>query len=307
MNGKSTKRWMSTILLVILLAISWHILSSNLSDKIFASANLGRLAFSAIAISLAIFFIQASAQKLLFDTFGTQLRYRESFALTVANNFLNYIPAKPGLIARGAYMYRVHNMPPRDYIFATIAGQGAQAIVALLLVIFSWSLAIPFSHSTYLVVLAFGASSIIIIIFLETARRILRSVRRMTHCPGTWIWYVATLRDRVHAKRIAAYSIIFTGAMLLQSARIFVLFWSTGYNTPFFFCVFAQSLNSLATLVPILPGNVGVREAVLASALASYGTPWDAALAVAILDRAAEMVVACSCGPIFAYRLSKAV
>jgi uncharacterized protein (TIRG00374 family) len=71
---------------------------------------------------------------------------------------------------------------------------------------------------------------------------------------------------------------------LVEMVAIVCVQRAFGLDLPFASAVLALAALNLATLLPIVPGNVGVYEAAVVFAYGSFGVPAERALAVALVQ-----------------------
>lgn len=81
-----------------------------------------------------------------------------------------------------------------------------------------------------------------------------------------------------------------TGSAVVRMLMYMVCFEALGQPVRFYEALFYNSVSWLAGIVAIVPGNVGVREAVMGAATSLMGSVFNVGVAASLLERAAVMI-----------------
>ncbi len=195
-------------------------------------------------------------------------------ALIAASALLNYLPLRPGLLGRAAYLKLHHALPLRQsfLILLIITGAGAltSAVMIGLLLLRPEDWPLP-----GLLLLAIGSC------FAPPL------ARWALHRPIVDAWSWLALR---------------TAIVLLAGTRLWIAFTLIGHPVSFDRALLAAAAGMLATLAGVTPNGLGLREWIIAAA-----SPVGAAgLAAALIDRAVEVVIIIPTGLIALRSLKRA-
>lgn len=231
--------------------------------------------------------------RVITGVYGVRLRRGEAFHLAASNAFLNYLPAKAGLLARGVYLGVVHSLSAADYLAASVMGQLlsvlASAVVgsalALTLAVSGDNGALLYvagllGLATIAVMGAFLASGVLTRI--PAPRRLRDFTRRMAK--GVALWR--------HNGQAAAWSLCLAlAALILFAARLWIAFAAAGTTPGIMDVLVLQACLGVGFAFSILPGNLGLREGALVTVAVLLGLDPTLSLTAAVLDRVASLVV----------------
>lgn len=271
---------------------------------VLASLHIGELAWI-VTLSAASLFLVGVAQCLLFRRSARKLRLCESVQIAISLNFLNYLPAKAGLLGRGAYLNRVHQVAVKDYVGLTVRSKlimlsatcGVAAITGFI------------SASDGNDPRAWLATGLALIAIASVAMYIY----------GPWVIVASGKlpffrqlikrfpyqREALGVASVVQFSGLVTAAMLCRAGRLYVIASALGYPLDPAAVIVIQGATGLIGVIAILPGNLGVRDASLATLVAAFGVPWQMVVLIVLLDRLGTMVVPFAIGPWVTHRLSR--
>ena len=184
------------------------------------------------------------------------------FALVCASGLLNYLPLRPGLFGRAAFLKMRHSLPLRQsaWIMVVILGLsglvlgGAAAIVQFISPDFQYEVALAAA------VLATIAAPI-------AAGRMLR--RKIV---AGWLWVPVRIAD-----------------VLVSAVRLWVVFEVVGQPIGYGEAVLAASAGLFVSMIGITPNGLGLREWAIAGVTSA--TSGHVGFAAAVIDRGVEAVV----------------
>lgn len=254
------------------------------------------------AISLALLGI---AQWLLFRQLAPTLRVAESIQVTISLNFLNYLPAKAGLLGRGAYLHRIHAVAINDYVALTVRSKlialAATSSVAASIGFASTLLsnderswlasALALVTALSFAVYRYGPDAIAFVEKLPMITSVSRHLRRQQFALGTAL--------------IVRFAGVVVAAMLCRAGRLYIIFATLGTPLDPAAVVVMEAANVVIALLALLPGNLGLREGSLAALAVGFGVPWQTVVPAVLVDRLATMLVPFVLGPWIIHRLSR--
>jgi uncharacterized protein (TIRG00374 family) len=101
----------------------------------------------------------------------------------------------------------------------------------------------------------------------------------------------------VGSRRQRAEIITFGAAALLADVTCFWLsLYATGYRVGFDVALLAITVASVATLVPLVPGGIGITEATIPVVTAHFGVPYEQGLAAALAYRLVGTLIPAAVG-----------
>jgi hypothetical protein len=190
-------------------------------------------------------------------------------ALIAASALLNYLPLRPGLLGRAAYLKVRHDLPLRQsaMIFVIVSLLSGFILTATVLVVVGQVGGTPVRS------LLLGLVGLLLLSPLSgvLGGRLLR--RPM---PGAWAWVAVKTAD-----------------MLVNGLRLWLAFQIVGEPVPYALAVAMSAVGMVANfLVPLIPNGLGVREW-LVGGMTALLLPLQAGTGVAatLVDRAVEAVV----------------
>lgn len=222
--------------------------------------------------------------------FGIRLGHREAIGLSALQTVSDYLPARGGIVVRGLYLNRVHGMAPLDYAAMTGLWFAGNALSATILgAAAATMLPGPVARATLLffavsaLALALGGSLVGRARGLRRWPSVDRSLKQLARGFKKW---------GARGPWRARFAV--SGLCLLPVAalRFSVAASALGYEISFFSGLVIQAVLALSLLVSITPGNVGIREALAYGLGLALGIPPQAALAAALIERAASLIVA---------------
>lgn len=186
-------------------------------------------------------------------------------ALICTSALLNYLPMRPGLLGRAAYLKIKHALPFRQslVILLVVLVLGAVVLLASAVTVLSVS-------PSYQLAVGFAAALLASLATRPIARMLLG--RRIVL---GWLWVPLRVLD-----------------MLVGAVRLWLAFGIVGVDVPLSLALVAGAAGMLASLIGLTPNGLGLREwviAALAGFLGEITTP--IALAAALVDRAIEGIV----------------
>jgi uncharacterized membrane protein YbhN (UPF0104 family) len=195
--------------------------------------------------------------------------------LVAATALANYLPLRPGIAGRAAYLKLRHGLPLRQsliiLLIVTILGTALVIVAALA------ALLLRSQGATAIVGVALAFVLLLMIITGPIAQRVLR--RPLV---AAWSWPLFRAAD-----------------LALASLRLWVAFEILGHPVPLSVALLTGSGGVLVSLVGLTPNGLGMEEWTVAALTAATADLPDAAalgLAAALVDRAFEAIVVVPAG-----------
>ncbi|RRQ22529.1 lysylphosphatidylglycerol synthase domain-containing protein [Thiohalobacter thiocyanaticus] len=301
------KRLLSVSVLTLFLAFAATHLTYHLPE-LNKVTHIAAPFFAAMAfISLVTFFLLGQAQRIIFGIFNTKVGRVESFSLAISNNFLNYLPAKAGLVARGAYFRALHAMPVQRYVAATAYGQLLYVTLAgflgggLGILIY---LQDAYPNSLWVITVALIITGLSASVILGFAPRASTWIRK-TAIRNRLQYFSTSLAPWRNFKPMAVYMALIFVILNLMATRLWLSFYLTDVRISAQEVLFLQTAAAASVAFSFLPGNLGLREGVIVGIGHVLGLPLDLTVTAAVLDRLSALVVTFSLGPWLAHQLSR--
>ncbi len=183
-------------------------------------------------------------------------------ALVCASGLLNYLPLRPGLVGRAAFLKMKHNLPVRQsmWILAVILLISV-AVLGIAAAIVQWvAPAIQYEVAlAALLLLTLGVPMV--------AGRVMK--RKIV---AGWLWVPMRAAD-----------------LLITGLRLWIVFQISGKPIEYPHAVFAASAGLFVSLLGITPNGLGLREWAIAGATSA--ATGHVGFAAAIIDRGIEAIV----------------
>lgn len=244
-------------------------------------------------ISLIPILINAAYFYMAMKLFGYPLIFGESLGLTVINTMYSYmLPAKTGVAVRAYYLRLKHDFPYSSYLSFLAGNYIVGAIAALILVNFFtfyfWHKQQLPDHLFYSV-LALLPFSILLIFLLEKIRIPEEKVK------NKFLIFIKNSTSGIRTfktnKKLFVYTFFAQLAILIVNAlRLFITFHLLDFDVELSRVIMVQILLFFSMFVSITPGNLGIREGIIAFSAAFLFVSTDEALLVAIVDRAVLII-----------------
>ena len=193
--------------------------------------------------------------------------------LTAASALLNYLPMRPGLLGRAAYLKARHGLGLKQsfviLIITLAVGASVMAVTAALMLI---DMGAVWRYAALLIaMIAMSAAS--------------PWIGRIAFVPGAtsaWRWIIWRLVD-----------------LFVTALRLWLAFGIIDQPVPFDFALLCAAGSAFAAMLPLSPNGLGLSEWVVAG-LAEISTVIEgpAGLAAKLIDRVVEAVVITAVGAV---------
>jgi uncharacterized membrane protein YbhN (UPF0104 family) len=300
---KLGRSWSIVVLVLVLAGIALYL--SFESELLAALRNISLEAVVWLVVLRLLFlgtnglFLRDSACK-----FGVRLMPREWFGLSIVTAMGNYIaPFSGGMIARAAYLKRRHSFPYAEFVallasnylvnFWVIGVVGMAALSTLGTALrFYWQVLVFFAA----VVVSISALVAFPSVTLPWNNRLAQLVN--TSLRG---WGLVK-QDRSFLAKLVAFAFV---NIVWNGLSFWVAYGALGSPVSFRGALLVGLLAAFSILLNVTPGNLGVQEAVISLSSELLGTGVGQGLLVALLIRAATLILVFTLGPISSFLLTR--
>jgi uncharacterized protein (TIRG00374 family) len=247
-----------------------------------------------LLLSAVIFSVLALQFRFMMRVFGLRLPFREWFGLTAVNSmFSYYFPARAGLLVRGAYLKTKYDFPVSYYTALVMSSQlilvAVTGLAGVLLVSVCGSGCGRFYVLLTVVFSAVTAGSIFFFMALPSLMLVPARFHRLREFMGRVkkgfrVW-------QGHYRGLLIFSVFSLLLFALRALRLQLCFYALDIPVGFLEVMIVQALLSVAFVVSITPGNLGVKEGLTVLCAELLGVAADAALAASLLDTAVTVLV----------------
>lgn len=275
--------FLTLIILVIIFAFIFY-----LYDNAESYGNLLELSVPGLSaiflISLAFPAISSVSNVHLFRSMGADISYWDGFFLVAASTLANQLPVSGGVISKGFYLKRRHDISYAKFFSATtalffcfVAVNGLVGIFVLLYQAFSKNLPVSLP-----LLVGFSAMVACFFVFWLPLERL-----RFPEKIRAWIrqsvegWLLVSKNPVLLLKLIGLQIVL----MLLLAVRYWLAFRMLSQNITFEWALLFSAASILTQLVSIAPGGLGVREAIVGAVASALGFDMTISIVAVGLDR----------------------
>ena len=304
--GKRGRQIISILVLLAIIGCFAYYIIGHFDE--FRSLRLVNLWYLIVLVGLCIliFLHNGYIMKHLTVPYGINLSFNEGFGLSIVTSFYNVImPARAGMLARAHYLKKKYGLAYTHFI-STYAGATLLAlwinaffgIVSLLLLYFLDGI---FNYIAFVaLIVAFVIFSFVMFIPKINERGVLWKDRVIRVINS---WHI--LRKHKKAMRFVVVNTVLQ--FIVGVFAVQFLYSMFGVEVSFLKVLFINSFGSLAFLIGITPGGLGIYEGVQVFAAMIVGIGAVNAIAAALLWRVIYSIVLFVIGPIYSYILFREV
>lgn len=260
-----------------------------------------------VALSVLVLVLLGLQFKTLSSMFSVRLIFREWFGLTSINAMLNLaIPAKAGLLVRGAYLKKKHRFPFSRYAKLLISSHlmmmGVIALIGLGLSIY-----IPSLDAQRRQYLGLFFSSILIGLFvvIHLAPSVMTKIRSHRIRSICKLAHVFPVFRKSSAQLWLVFIVTLVFLNILWAIKLQYSFSILAPVPEFTHILLIQCMVGLSLVISFTPGNLGIKEAAVAIGAGLLNIPIEIALIASLIDRATSMIAIFFFGLLFSYLLNR--
>ena len=244
-----------------------------------------------LALSVLILVVRGLQFANVATPFGVRLGPGEATGLSAMHTLSNYLPARGGIVVRGAYLREIHGLAVADYtamLALWLFGSLISAVVIGLVVGLTGLLSTGVMPTTGVFGLL-GAGLLALWLLVERTTRLSSGTGRLARFGGRMNRGLRVAREPAAWRRwFLVYSF---GLIVVGGVRYWFALRVLGSEASFLDALVVQSLMSMSILLSITPGNIGIREGVGVFGASLVAMEVDVALLAAVVDRALGLAV----------------
>lgn len=304
------KKTVTTVLLSLislaLIFVFVYYLYDN-SDKyleLFQASVADLIALSALSFAFPL--ISGVINTYLFKSFGADISYWEGFLLAASSSLANQLPISGGIVSKGFYLKRKHNISYTKFISATMALSfcflAVNGLIGLSILIY-WVISKNVAFSPLLIG-GFTFMAAFFLVFLLPFEKV-KFPKKMRN----WIfqaiggWTLISKNPYLVLRLIGLQ----TGLTLLLAIRYWLAFQMLSQNVTICDTLLFSTASVLTQLVSFAPGGLGVREAIVGAVALALGFDMGVSVVAVGLDRLISTSVVLLVGGISAVILSSQI
>lgn len=298
------KKILSTVLFTLMLGLlGWYLYANRADLAQLLTLSPGLIA-GMLLLALAACCVNCYYHKLILDTYGLPMDVTDWMGVVFASNAMAYVlPMRMDLIFTATYYRRVKGLA---YVksASVAAGNIVFGVLFALLQMLAALLALGLIEGKWPPVLwlALGALMAVMAAFLVLALwfedRMPACLRRIRVIPQVVSGFNALLRNRGLLIRLL---VCMTVNNLLHLLLYMLCFAGVGMQVSLYQALFFNSVSRLVSLVAIVPGNIGIQQAVMGVAGSLMGEVFHSGVMASLLQSAALMIVYIVMGGAFAF------
>lgn len=259
-----------------------------------------RLGAALVLLQGIFYFLITLPQLYILKKIDVPINLGRIFSITIVTNFLNLLlPARGGVLLRGIILNKNYGMKKRDYaafsLFISLGGLFVLGVMGLMLFpLMEWDGEKP------IYLMQVGSSVLAILGFYglystKALAKYNKKVAELYHEKTKW-----SLINKKDNFLVTCFS--YSASLFTYALRIYLL------GIYFYLeidIIDASALTVLLLLIntfPILPGNIGIKEASLSGILALMGYNPQVGFFIAIIDRLMQLVFLGILGTIFSFK-----
>jgi uncharacterized membrane protein YbhN (UPF0104 family) len=241
-------------------------------------------------LSTASPFFNGLINTYLFQSLGVAISMKDGYYLAAASTLANELPISGGIIVKGYYLKKMHNLSYAKYFSASLAF--FVCIVAVnggigLAILAFWALFNNYIAAPLLWI-GFGLMTSVVLIFFFPFN--------FFTVPGklkNWIdqFLAGWLIFSGNPQLLLTLVFFQTCLMIVFAVRYWLAFHMVSQNVTFIQTVLFSSASFLTLLASFAPGGLGVREAIVGALSAALGFSLEGSVAAVGLDRLVSIIV----------------
>ena len=237
--------------------------------------------------------------KILTDHYGLGLTFMQCFGLARITSMANLMFGfAAGASAKAVYLKRFHNLKYGSFIAAIgIAGIIKLMIGGLFATVLLLKLG-PTANFLLPIVAAISASTLL---FLSLAHKMPQECFSFWSVINDLVTEWRLIRD--DGKMILQLVLLSILLFVIYSLEIYFAFEAFGINAPFSVSGVITAFDNLAGAVKLIPGNVGIKEAIFGMISATYAIGINQGVHAAVLHRVVRTAVSVVVSAGFTYEL----
>ena len=260
-------------------------------------------------VLLSVFFLltqiaEGYMLKIIVEVFDIKLKILEWFGLSSLRAFGNYLPLNAGVVSNSVYLKYQKGLPITKFM-SFIIGQTiimilTYGILGIIILFIRYAMNYDFNLIMFITSSVFVLFGIVVI---TLPKHKINSTNRILG----WIKSVNNGWDLIKAQKILVFKIIIfqTIILIINSLRYITVFNEMGYKIDILAIIILTIMISVIRFTSVLPGNLGVNEAISGGAMKTFGLMFTSGVLVTIVIRIISMFWIFLLGIIFSFVLLK--
>lgn len=239
----------------------------------------------------------------ILNTFGLKLTVLDWMGVTVLSNAMAFVVPMRGELALAAGYYKRVNGLAYTKSVSIAAGNMVFGVSFSLLQIFAAMLCVGLIDGQWPLLIwaaaVAGACCIAVLVFVSLASesRLRRRIEKWKIARDVIAGFNALLRSR---KLIWQLLLCMTASNAVRLFMIMLCFQASGTPVTLYEALLYASLVWLASVIAVVPGNIGLKESVVGIATVQMGVDFTVGVTASLLERVTMMVVYVGLGLLFA-------
>ncbi len=259
-----------------------------------------RVGAGVILLHGLFYFLLTIPQLYILRNLDTKIGLGQLFSITIVTNFLNLLlPARGGILLRGIIFNKNYGMKKRDYaafsLFMSLVGlfvMGAMGLIFFPLMDWDGDKPIYLMMGGATLLMLFGFYGLY---STKALAKWNKKIGELYHQKTNW--------SKINKKsNFIVTSLFYSGSLFSYAARIYLLSIYFYLELDLFDVTALTVLLLLINTVPVLPGNIGIKEASLSGILSLMGYNPQIGFFIAIVDRVMQLVFLGVLGAIFSFK-----
>ena len=267
-----------TLLLFVLMG--WYLLHLDDCEKI---KNITVMNFSLLFFLYFVFyfFISPPIKKIANDL-GHKIPLWDVLGISLLTNLLNYVlPVRGGIVLRGFYLKKKYGLGLKKYaalsLLISLVGLVVTGFSNGISFLMNDDLSIKLKSMHSLAFLVLGCGAVLVMFSPNILMKISKKVRELNT--------VVDWNKVSSPENIGVTFVCYSLALAFYVFRFSLLCDSLDISLPLNELVSLVTLSLVVNLLPLLPGNVGVKEASFAGVFHLLGYNYEIGALVSIIDR----------------------
>jgi uncharacterized membrane protein YbhN (UPF0104 family) len=300
---KRLRNTVSTVLFILLLgALAWYVYNHREEMQKLLSLSTNTVVLL-LALGFASCVVNCFYHRAILKTYGMKLSLTDWAGVVCVTDSISYVaPMRADLVFSATYYKRVKGLAYTQSV-AISAGNAVFGVAFSLLQILIALLCMGFIQGIWPQLLwaatAVGTVGLSFFLWLSlrTESRLRLKLEKVKLLGDVISGFNALIRNK---RLLWQLLLCMTASNLIRLFINMVCFQAVGLPITLYEALFYASVSWLASVVAIVPGNVGLRESVMGVASLALGALFSEGVAATLLNRVAVMVVYFAMGLIFA-------
>ena len=297
------KKWVSAALFIVLVALMiWYV-----TEHWEEISGLLRLDRATVVYLLGLGILSAVINGLyhlaILRPFGLRLTLLDWMGVTIVSNAIAYVVPMRGELALAAGYYKRVNGLSYTKSVSIAGGNMVFGVSFSLLQIIAAMLCVGLIDGSWPLLIwgvtALGVLLIAVLVFVSLASesRLRRRMEKWKIVRDVIAGFNTLLRNRTLIWQLL---LCMTASNVVRLLTIMLCFKAAGHPVTLYAALLYSSLAWLATVIAVVPGNIGLRESVIGIATVQMGVDFTVGVTASLLERVTMMVVYIGLGLLFA-------